>query len=37
MGLDCEWNKGPMTTVSLHLVHLKGYNFNQSILKYLFT
>ena len=26
------WNKGKVTTVSLRLIHLKGYNFNQSIL-----
>ena len=31
MELDLGWNKGPVTTVSLHHVHLKWYNFNQSI------
>ena len=28
--LDLGWNKGPLTTVSLYLVHLNGNNFNQS-------
>ena len=44
MGFDFGWKKGPVITVNLHLVHLKGYNFNQSILpnayekcKYLLT
>ena len=32
MGLDMGLNKGPVSTVSLHLVHLKGNIFNQNIL-----